>query len=185
MLLPCRHPATSGAIPRARLRGAARLDTFGADRGVRKPSHQTRASSDPMKFIVLIYIDQSLMDSLPAGKADGMLRDCFAHTDELQSDGRLLESQMLAEAKTARSLRFRNGKMTTIDGPFAETKELLGGFNLIEANDMDEAMRIAAEFPWSGIGCVEVRAVQDLDVVRMSVGAPRMAEAGGAVAASA
>jgi hypothetical protein len=159
MLLPCRHPATSGAIPRARLRGAARLDTFGADRGVRKPSHQTRASSDPMKFIVLIYIDQSLMDSLPAGKADGMLRDCFAHTDELQSDGRLLESQMLAEAKTARSLRFRNGKMTTIDGPFAETKEMLGGYYVVDLPDREAALEWAAKVPNAPYGSIEVRPV--------------------------
>jgi hypothetical protein len=68
-------------------------------------------------------------------------------------------------------VRIRNGKTTVLDGPFAETKELLGGFNLIEADDIDEAVRIAAELPWATTGCIEVRPVRDVDVVRKRVGA--------------
>ncbi|HET7233794.1 MAG TPA: YciI family protein [Longimicrobium sp.] len=125
-----------------------------------------------MQFIVLIYNDPTLMDTLPQGEADSMLRTCFAHADEMQRTGRLTESRMLAEANTARSIRVRNGKMTTFDGPYAEAKEVLGGFNLIEARDMDEAIEIASHFPWASTGCVEVRAVQDLNAVRQRVGAP-------------
>jgi hypothetical protein len=58
-----------------------------------------------------------------------------------------------------------------VDGPFAETKEMLGGFNLIEARDMDEAIEIASHFPWAQTGCVEVRPVRDMDAVRLRVGA--------------
>jgi hypothetical protein len=78
---------------------------------------------------------------------------------------------MLANPGAAKSIRVRNGRSTTLDGPFAETKEVLGGFNLIEAENMDEALRIAAEFPWAATGCVEVRPVQDIDEVRRRVGA--------------
>ena len=69
-------------------------------------------------------------------------------------------------------MRVRNGRRTITDGPFTETKELLAGFNLIEAEDMDEALRIAAEFPWAETGCIEVREVLDFDAVRQRVNAP-------------
>ena len=124
-----------------------------------------------MKFIVLIYIDETLLNGLPGREADGMMRDCLSHADELQTEGKLIESQMLEDANTARSIRRRNGRLTVTDGPFAETKEVLGGFNLIEAEDMDEALRIAASFPWSSTGCIEVRPVRDIGEVRRRVGA--------------
>jgi len=128
-----------------------------------------------MQFIALIYNDPNLLAALPEGKADTMMRGCIAHADELRRDGRLLESRMLTDASTARSIRVRDGKLTTLDGPFAETKELLGGFNLIEARDLDEAVEIAMGFPWARTGCVEVRAVEDFDAVRRRVGAPSAA----------
>lgn len=124
-----------------------------------------------MKFIVLVYNDGKLLDGLPGGEADGMMRDCLSHADELQTEGKLIESQMLEDVGTAKSIRRRNGRLTITDGPFAETKEVLGGFNLIEAEDMDEALRIAAAFPWSSTGCIEVRPVRDIGAVRRRVGA--------------
>ena len=136
-----------------------------------------------MQFIALIYNEPALLDALPPGEADTMMRGCIAHADELRREGRLLESRMLTDASTARSIRVRNGRVTAMDGPFAETKELLGGFNLIEARDMDEAVEIASGFPWASTGCVEVRAVEDFDAVRRRVGAPpapERAEAGAA-----
>ena len=122
-----------------------------------------------MKFMLVIYNDSALLDALPAGQADGMMRECFAHADELRGEGRLIESRMLADKETAKSVRIRNGRLSATDGPFAEVKEVLGGFNLIEAADMDEAVRIAAQFPWARIGCVEVRPVEDIDAVRRRV----------------
>ncbi len=85
-----------------------------------------------MKYMLLIYSDATLVDQLPAGTADAMMRDCLAHADELRQEGCLIEWQMLEAAATARSVRIRRGRMTATDGPFAETKEMLGGFNLIE-----------------------------------------------------
>jgi hypothetical protein len=122
-----------------------------------------------MKFMLLIYNESALLDALPAAEADGMMRDCLAHADELRGEGHLIESQMLQGAERAKSVRIRNGRLSATDGPFAEVKEVLGGFNLIEASDMDEAVRIAAQFPWARTGCVEVRPVQDIEAVRQRV----------------
>jgi hypothetical protein len=122
-----------------------------------------------MKFMLLIYNESALLDALPAAEADGMMRDCLAHADELRGEGHLIESQMLQGAERAKSVRIRNGRLNATDGPFAEVKEVLGGFNLIEATDMDEAVRIAAQFPWARTGCVEVRPVQDIEAVRRRV----------------
>jgi hypothetical protein len=121
-----------------------------------------------MKFILLIYNDGEMVDSLPDGEYDSMMRNCFVHADELRNQGHLLESQQL-EAAT-KTVRIRRGRTSVVDGPFAETKEILGGFNLIEAADMEEAVRIAAEFPWAKTGCVEVRPIRDLTAVRRGVG---------------
>jgi len=122
-----------------------------------------------MKFLILIYTDKELLDALPEGQFDAKMRDCLEHADELRQDGQLLDSQMLEAVATAKSVRVRNGRQTIVDGPFAETKEMLAGFNLIEAEDIDAAVRIATEFPWSHTGCVEVRPVQDIEAVRRRV----------------
>ena len=124
-----------------------------------------------MKFMLLIYNDAELLDALPEGQVDAMMRNCFEHADGLQRSGHLIQSQMLEEPRTARSVRIRKGRATTTDGPFTEAKEVLGGFNLIEASDMDEAVRIASAFPWAQTGCVEIRPVRDLANVRERVGA--------------
>lgn len=124
-----------------------------------------------MKFMLLIYNDTATHDALPRTEADGMMRECLAHADELRREGSLEESQMLEGPETAKSVRIRNGRTKLTDGPFSETKEVLGGFNLIEAETMDEAVRIAAEFPWARTGCVEIRPVRDIDTVRRRVGA--------------
>ena len=121
------------------------------------------------KFMLLVYTDESLLNGLPAGQFDAKMRDCLNHADELRTGGRLLESQMLEDASTARSVRVRNGKRTVVDGPFTETKELLAGFNLIEAESLEEAVRMAAEFPWVETGCIEVREVREIDTVRTRV----------------
>ncbi|HKC39159.1 MAG TPA: YciI family protein [Gemmatimonadales bacterium] len=124
-----------------------------------------------MKFVLVIYNDPSLADALPQAATDQMMRDCLAHADELRRDGRLTESQMLEDADGAKSVRIRNGRTKVTDGPFSEAKEVLGGFNLIEAADMNEAVEIAKEFPWARTGCVEVRPLRDIETVRRRVAA--------------
>lgn len=124
-----------------------------------------------MKFALLIYTDETMLEELPSGAFDTMMHSCITHADELRADGKLLDSQQLEAPATARSVRIRNGRTSVMDGPFAETKEILGGFNLIEAENMEEAIRIAQEFPWTTTGCVEVRPVRDFEEVRRRVGA--------------
>ena len=124
-----------------------------------------------MKFLVMIYNDDTMLDALPEGEFDTMMRGCFAHADELQAQGCLLDSMQLEAPAQAKSLRMRDNVVSIVDGPFAEAKEYLGGFNLIEAVDMDDAVRIAMAFPWARTGRVEVRAVRDLGEVRRRVGA--------------
>jgi len=125
-----------------------------------------------MKYLLLIYNDQRLLDALPAGAADAMMRECFAHADGLRERGCLLDSQQLEAPEAATSVRIRNGRLSTTDGPFAETKEQLGGFNLIQADSMEDALRIAQKFPWARTGCIEIRPVRDLGAVREQVAAP-------------
>src|SRR5580765_1952380 len=113
-----------------------------------------------MNFLVLIYNDPELLAAVPQREFDETMRGCIEHAEELQGQGYLIESQQLEPPATAKSIRVRNGKKTMIDGPFAETKEILGGFNLIEAENMDEAIRVSMQFPWADTGCIEVRPVR-------------------------
>ena len=124
-----------------------------------------------MKFMMLVYTDPALIDALPEGDFDSKMRYCLGHADDLRRKGQLLDSQMLQPAPTARSMRVRNGRTSIVDGPFAEAKEFLAGFNLIEAENIDEAMEMAAEFPWARTGCIEVRPVLEIDSMRKRVGA--------------
>lgn len=126
-----------------------------------------------MKFMLLIYNDPKLLGAMPAPEFAATMRGCLTHADDLRRDGRLLDTQMLEDPGTAKSVRVRKGRLTAVDGPFAEAKEVLGGFNLIEAADMAEAVQIASEFPWTRTGCVEVRPVRDIETVRQRVAAER------------
>ena len=125
-----------------------------------------------MRFLVMIYTDDTLLAAMPEPEFDRTMRGCLAHADELRRDGVLLDSQMLEPPSTAKAVRVRQGRQTVMDGPFAETKEVLAGFNVIEAADMDEAVRIATEFPWTRTGCVEVRPIRDIEAVRRRVSTP-------------
>ena len=122
------------------------------------------------QFLLLVYNDGALMDELPAAEFDTMMRGCLEKADELTQQGKLLGFQQLEEPRTARSVRIRGGKTSVLDGPFAEAKEMLGGFNLVEAEDMDEAVRMAEALPWARTGCIEVRPVRDVGAVRRRVG---------------
>jgi hypothetical protein len=124
-----------------------------------------------MQFLLLVYTDQALLGELPQQDFDAHMRDCLRHADALRECGTLSDFQQLEPPATARSVRVRGGRTTVMDGPFAETKEMLAGFNLIEAESLDEAVRIAQAFPWTRYGCIEVRPVRDVDGVRRRVGA--------------
>jgi hypothetical protein len=122
-----------------------------------------------MKFIVLVYNDPGLVADLPPATYKSTMRECLSHADEMARSGKLLESQILEDTSRARSIRIRNGRRTVLDGPFAETKEVLGGFNIVEAADIDEAMKLAEQFPWAETGCLEIRPIRDMEMIRRDV----------------
>lgn len=123
------------------------------------------------QFLLLIYIEPTLLQALPSDEFDALMRACLQHADALQAQGVLLASQKLQPVDQARTLRVRSGQERIIDGPFAETRELLAGFNLIQAHDRDDALAIAREFPWARFGSIEVRPLEDMDAERERVGA--------------
>ena len=118
-----------------------------------------------------MYIDDALLATLPPQDFDTEMRHCLERADELQACGSLVGFQQLQPSATAKTVRARAGRTTILDGPFAETKEVLAGFNLVEAASMDEALRLAQGFPWVRYGSIEVRPVLDIAAVRARVGA--------------
>jgi len=110
-----------------------------------------------MKFLLLVYIDPALADALPAQTYDAEMRSCLEHADDLHQEGCLIESQQLKPASTAKSVRVRNGRQVIHDGPFAETKELLGGYFLADCKDLDQAIELAERVPVVSKGSVEIR----------------------------
>ena len=124
-----------------------------------------------MEFLLLVYSDEEMREALPGGEYDARMRYCLQHADELKEQGTLKSYRQLEAPSTGKSVRIRNGKTTVFDGPFAETKEVLAGFNLIEADSLEQAVEIAKDIPWAQTGCIEVRPVRDADKVRRSVGA--------------
>ena len=124
-----------------------------------------------MQFLTLIYTDPDRLAELPDAEYDRLMRGCFEKADALRDAGCLLGSQQLEDPASARTLRVREGLSRVTDGPFAETREFLAGFNLIEAESMEAAMEIAQAFPWARFGSIEVRPVRDMQAVRSRVGA--------------
>jgi hypothetical protein len=124
-----------------------------------------------MHYLLLVYTDPALLQELPAEEYDRLMRGCLQHADALKEQGRLVASQQLEPAASARAVRIRNGRTSVLDGPFAETKEVLAGFNLVQADSHDEAVRMAEDLPWARFGCIEVRPVADMSSVRRRVGA--------------
>jgi hypothetical protein len=115
-----------------------------------------------MKFMFMIYHDEKMLDAMPERVLQGLVDAALDYDEEIRRSGHYIVSNALQRGATARVLRVRGGRVSTTDGPFAETKEQLGGFFLIEAKDMDEACAIAARFPPARIGTIEVRPVHEL-----------------------
>lgn len=124
-----------------------------------------------MQYLLLVYTDPTLLGRLEPADYDSHMRDCLLHADELQACGKLLGFQQLEPPATAKAVRIRDTKTQVLDGPFAETKEMLAGFNLVEADSVEEAVRMAEALPWARYGCIEVRPVRNVAAVRARVGA--------------
>ena len=115
-----------------------------------------------MKFLFMIFHDEKTLDALPEPQMQTLVDSALDYMEELRRSGHFIVSNALQRARTARTVLVRSGKATITDGPFAETKEQLGGFFLIEAKDMDEACEVASRFPPARLGTIEVRPVQEL-----------------------
>lgn len=115
-----------------------------------------------MKYLVMIYYDETKIDSLPRSKYDDLVDESLAYDETLREGGHYIASQALQPVRSARTLHVRDGKVSVTDGPFAETKEQLGGFWLIEARHLDEAIQLASEAPPGRYGSLEVRPILEL-----------------------
>jgi hypothetical protein len=115
-----------------------------------------------MKYLLMIAIEEKRLDTLPQEEFKALVNEHFALDDELRAQGRLVASEALESVRSATTVRVRGGKASITDGPFAETKEQLGGFYLIEADDLDRALEVAARIPSARLGSVEVRPVLEL-----------------------
>lgn len=111
-----------------------------------------------MRYTCLIYFNPKLLFS-QSPEAQAVLAECATHDDTLKASGHFVSAEALERPESAMTVQVRDGKMSTIDGPFMETKEMLGGFIVIEARDLNEAVRVAAGIPQVRLGTVEVRPV--------------------------
>ena len=116
-----------------------------------------------MKYLCLIYTEEHRVAAMPPEAVGAIAGECVAYDERLARDGKFVACERLQPTRAARTLRFRDGKPAVTDGPFAETKEQLGGFYLIDAKDFDEAIALAAQIPPARLGCVEVRPVWSYD----------------------
>ena len=112
-----------------------------------------------MRYLCLMYVDEKRVEATPAEVMTAVEQECAAHSEALRESGQLVACERLQPAQTATTVRRRGGDVTVTDGPFAETKEQLAGFYLVEARDLNEAIRIASHLPPGRFGGVEVRPV--------------------------
>ena len=112
-----------------------------------------------MKYLCLIYDEEKKLGAMPKSDGDKMMSEYGAFTEGIRKSGHYLGGEALHPVQAATTVRVRNGKTSTTDGPFAETKEQLGGFYLIEAKDLNDAIAVASKIPSAKTGSIEVRPI--------------------------
>ena len=115
-----------------------------------------------MKFLCLVYYDERQLEALSPAEYDSLVDEVLAYREVLRKSGHYIVSDGLQPVETATTIRRRAGRVAATDGPFAETKEQLGGFMLIEARDREDAIQVASKIPPLRLGCIEVRPVREL-----------------------
>lgn len=133
-----------------------------------------------MKFICLGYYDKARFASMPEAERNAMFDMCFDYDDELRANGHFAGGEALQPAETARTVYSKNGKVATTDGPFAETKEQLGGILVLEARDMNHAVQLIGQHPALTYGNIfEIRPAGDMnEIIKASEQRRRMKTAG-------
>ena len=114
-----------------------------------------------MKYLCLAYEAEETFKTMPREEWDAVREETLAYVDALKRSGHLLDARPLRSANTAATLKVRDGKLSVTDGPFAETKEQLGGYFLIEARGLNEAIQVASKWPGARYGEIEVRPVEE------------------------
>ena len=115
-----------------------------------------------MKYVALVYYSEEQMKTLSQDQWDALNRECITCGENLRERGSMLGGEALLQVDSATTLRVRNGQVNITDGPFAETKEQLAGFYLLEARDLNEAIQIAEKIPPARYGSIEIRPVREL-----------------------
>jgi hypothetical protein len=117
---------------------------------------------EAMQYLCLIYDDEGAWQKLPPAETEKVIGEFSAFTEAVKKSGHYVGGNALAPTHTATTVRVRQGKVATTDGPFAETKEQLGGYYLLQARDLNEAIQLAARIPGARFGSVEVRPVVEI-----------------------
>ena len=116
-----------------------------------------------MRYLCLIYENEQALATMPKEEADAVFGEYFSFTEGIKQSGHHLGGEPLQPTHTATTVRVRNGKVSTTDGPFAETKEQLGGYYLINARDLNDAIQVASRIPSARHGAIEVRPIMEFD----------------------
>ncbi|MDF0751032.1 YciI family protein [Marinobacter sp. 71-i] len=115
-----------------------------------------------MKYVALVYYQESIINSMTEKEWHDLNQECIAGVERLTDQGKFVTGQPLQPIETATTVRVRDGEVLISDGPFAETKEQLAGFYLLDANDLNEALQLAGRIPPARFGSIEVRPVREL-----------------------
>lgn len=131
-----------------------------------------------MKYICLGYIEEGKWETLSESEQQALMDECFAYDDVLRAGGHFVGGEALQSARNAITLRWREGKVSATDGPYAETKEQLGGILILEARDLNHAIQLMSEHPGVKVGPFEIRPADDLTAM-VAASARRRAAAKG------
>ncbi len=116
-----------------------------------------------MKYLCLIYNEEKKLDTMSKSEWEAIVGEALAYDEELKRKGHFIAAQCLQSVQTATTVRVRNGRLTTAEGPVANAKEQLGGFVLIDARDLNEAIQVASKMPEARLGSIEVRPIRESD----------------------
>lgn len=116
-----------------------------------------------MKYLCLIYDEEKKIEGMSKSESEAFMGEYFAFTDGIKKSGHYIGGEALQPVQTATTVRIRNGKVSTTDGPFAETKEQLGGYYFINARDLNDAIQVASKIPSARLGTIEVRPIQEFE----------------------
>jgi hypothetical protein len=127
-----------------------------------RPGRLRAVQEEPMQYLCLIYEDENEWQKLPPTESEKIFGEFSAFTASVKRSGHYMGGNALQPTHTATTVRVRQGKVATTDGPFAETKEQLGGYYLLQARDLNEAIQLAARIPGARLGSVEVRPILEV-----------------------